>query len=77
MKVKVNIMREIIIEADENVINLADWYDNDDWSNVPDNLVDKAIKAVENATGLPFGDESAEETITSVCKLDGEAILEW
>ena len=77
MKVKVSIMREIIIEADENVINLADWYDNDDWSNVPDNLVDKAIKAVENATGLPFGDESAEETITSVCKLDGEAILEW
>ena len=77
MKVKVNIMREIIIEADENVINLADWYDNDDWSNVPNNLVDKAIKAVENATGLPFGDESAEETITSVCKLDGEAILEW
>ena len=77
MKVKVSIMREIIIEADENVINLADWYDNDDWSNVPNNLVDKAIKAVENATGLPFGDESAEETITSVCKLDGEAILEW
>ena len=77
MKVKVNIMREIIIEADENVINLADWYDNDDWSNVPDNLVDKAIKAVENATGLPFGDESAEETITSVCKLNGEPILEW
>ena len=44
MKVKVSIMREIIIEADENVINLADWYDNDDWSNVPNNLVIKQLK---------------------------------
>ena len=78
MKVKVSVMREIIVEVDENVVNLANWYDNNsDWRNVPDSLVNKAIKAVENATGLSFGDESAEETITSVCKLDGEAILEW
>ena len=50
---------------------------NSDWKNVPDSLINKAIKAVEDATGLSFGDESAEETITSVCNLDGEAILEW
>ena len=79
MKVKVSVMREIIVEVDENVTNLANWYDNNsDWKKVPDSLINKAIKAVEDATGLSFGGgESAEETITSVCKLDGEAILEW
>ena len=43
MKVKVSVMREIIVEVDENVTNLANWYDNNsDWKNVPDSLIDKA-----------------------------------
>ena len=40
-------------------------------------MVDKAVLAVKEATGIPFGDENAPETIAGVYAMDGEPILEW
>jgi hypothetical protein len=40
--------------------------------------MEKAEKAIEEITGLPFGDrEGAKEIIITVCAMDGETILEY
>lgn len=80
MKVKVSVMREIEIEVGDAVSQLAEWYETQSvsqWQYVPNSLIQQAIEEVEKVTGLPFGDSSAESTITAVCDMDGEAILEW
>lgn len=79
MKVKVYIVREVKIN-DPAVAELdAFWRNNDiptSYSPELDALVDRAARAVEKATGIPFGDD-ASETISRVCAMDGESILEY
>lgn len=80
MKVKVHIVREVEIK-DPAVAELdAFWRSNEiptSYSPELDALVCRAARAVEKATGVPFGDEDAPETITYVCAMDGESILEY
>ena len=79
MKVKVHIVREVEIK-DPAVAELdAFWRSNEiptSYSPELDALVNKAARAVEKATGIPFGDDDAPETISYVCAMDGESILE-
>ena len=80
MKVKVHIVREVEIN-DPAVAELdAFWRNNDiptSYSPELDALVCRAARAVEKATGIPFGDDDAPETISRVCAMDSESILEW
>ena len=80
MKVKVHIVREV--EINNPVVAELDafWRNNDiptSYSPELDALVYRAARAVEKATGIPFGDDGAPETISYVCAMDGESILEW
>lgn len=84
MKVKVEITRAVEVEVDECIAELDNFWrthTHDQWDTVPDALVNNAIKAIENATGLTFANETAKEkpcgTICFVNAMDGEAILEW
>lgn len=78
MKVKVVITKEQEMEI-ENSASLAvlhKWWKTHpatDWKDCPNELVKKAIKEVEEATGLPFGCE----TISAVLTGNNDAILEW
>ena len=80
MKVKVHIVREVEIK-DPAVAELdAFWRSNEiptSYSPELDALVCRAARAVEKATGILFGDECAPETISRVCAMDGESILEY
>ena len=75
MKVKVTIAREVEIEVKENsaIAILDKSLRKKEF--IPS--TSKAIKEIETAVGLPFGDENAPQTIISVIAEDGEAILEW
>ena len=80
MKVEVHIIREV--EINDPVVAELDafWRNNDiptSYSPELDALVYRAARAVEKATGIPFGDDGAPETISYVCAMDGESILEW
>lgn len=78
MKVKVVIVKEQEMEI-ENSASLAvlhKWWVTD-WKNCPNGLVEKAIKEVEEATGLPFGCDDVPETISAVLTGNNDAILEW
>ena len=82
MKVKVHIVRNVEVEINDPAVAELDafWRNNEiPTSYTPElnALVDKAVLAVEQATGIPFGDENASETISYVCAMDGESILEW
>lgn len=84
MKVKVSIQRTVEVEIDNPVIEELDtfWrtYDHPipEFANPNlESMIDEAVKAVEVAVGIPFGDDEATETITDVCTMDGEPILEW
>ena len=48
-----------------------------EWKDCPEELVEKAIKEVEEATGLPFGCDDVPETISAVLTGNNDAILEW
>ena len=80
MKVKVYIVREVEIN-DPAVAELdAFWRNNDiptSYSPELDALVYRAARAVEKATGILLGDDAAPETISRVCAMDGESILEY
>ena len=82
MKVKVHVIREVEVEVNDPIVAELDsfWRNNEiTTSDSPglNEMVDKAVLAVERATGIPFGDENAPETIAGVCAMDGEPILEW
>ena len=82
MKVKVSVVRDVEVEINDPAVAELDafWRNNEiPTSYTPElnALVDKAVLAVEQATGIPFGDEDAPETIACVCAMDGETIIEW
>lgn len=82
MKVKVHVVRDVEVEVNDSAIAALDsfWRNNKipiSYSPELNEMVDKAVLAVEEATGIPFGDENAPETIAGVCAMDGEPILEW
>ena len=82
MKVKVHVIRDVEVEIDDPAVAELDafWRNNEiSTSSSPElnEMVDKAVLAVEEATGIPFGDETAPETIAGVYAMDGEPILEW
>lgn len=78
MKVKVVITKEQEMEI-ENSASLAvlNKYRATEWKDCPNELVEKAIKEVEEATGLPFGCDDVPETISAVLTGNNDAILEW
>lgn len=82
MKVKVVITKEQEMEI-ENSASLAvlhKWgkaHRATDWKDCPNELVEKAIKEVEEATRLPFGRDDVPETISAVLTGNNDAILEW
>ena len=82
MKVKVHVVRDVEVEVNDPAVAALDafWRNNKipiSYSPELNEMVDKAVLAVEQATGIPFGDEDAPETIAGVCAMDGEPILEW
>ena len=82
MKVKVHVIRDVEVEIDDPIVAELDsfWRNNKipiSYSPELNEMVDKAVLAVEEATGIPFGDETAPETIAGVYAMDGEPILEW
>ena len=84
MKVKVHVVKKVEVEVEVNDPVVAEldafWRNNEiSTSSSPElnEMVDKAVLAVERATGIPFGNENASETISYVCAMDGESILEW
>lgn len=82
MKVKVVTIKEQEMEI-ENSASLAilhKWWKTHrmaEWKDCPNELVEKAIKEVEEATGLPFGCDDVPETISAVFTENYDAILEW
>ena len=80
MKVKVHIVREVEVEINDPAVAELDafWRNNEipTSSSELNALVDRAVLAVEQATGIPFDDENAPETIIYVGTMDGEAIIE-
>ena len=82
MKVKAHVVRDVEIEINDPIMAELDafWRNNKiltSYSPELEAMVDKAVLAVEQATGIPFGNENAPETISYVCAMDGEPILEW
>ena len=82
MKVKVHVIRDVEVEIDDPIVAELDsfWRNNKipiSYSPELNEMVDKAVLAVEEATGIPFGDENAPGTIAGVYAMDGEPILEW
>ena len=71
MKVKVVITKEQEMEI-ENSASLAvlhKWWKAHratDWKDCPNQFVEKAIKEVEEGTGLPFWRDDVPETISAV-----------
>lgn len=82
MKVKVITTKEqeIEIEDSTSIAVLHKWWKTHrmaEWKDCPEELVEKAIKEVEEATGLPFGCDDVPETISAVLTGNNDAILEW
>ena len=82
MKVKIHLFKEVEVEIDDPAVAELDAFWRNckaPFSHLPelDEKVKKAVLAVEQATGIPFGDENAPETISAVLAMDGEAIIEW
>lgn len=81
MKVCVNIVREIEVDINSPALEELDTTyritPSSDWHKIDSTLVDQACLDVEKALGIPFGDDYAPETISRVCAMDGEPIIEW
>ena len=71
MKVKLCVSREVEIEVNVPVVAELDNY----WRT--HEMVNQAVRTVEHVSGIPFGDDTATETITAVLAMDGEPIIEW
>ena len=81
MKVKVFIQKlvETEMEINDPTFELLNELQNNN-EETPPSLVDMAIKAVEKAVGLPFGDDDCrtnDSYIVAVQDMDEEPILEW
>lgn len=82
MKVKVVITKEREMEIENSVFldALHEWWKTHsmaDWKNCPDELVENAIREIEEATSIPFGCDEAPETISAVFAGNNDVILEW
>ena len=81
MKVKVHIGREIEVEVNSPAVEKLDEFYRthhiDEWNSVSEDMLNEAIRAMEQVVGLPFGDDNAKETIVAVYAMDDNAILEW
>ena len=83
MKVKMSVVREIEVEIDSTALRDLEvfWRNNSGkyhtYTPELEALVSQAVADVEKASGLPFGDDEAFETISAVYAMDGEPILEW
>ena len=82
MKVKVHVVRDMEVEINDSVVADLDafWRSGKmptSYSSERNAMVNKAALAIEKATGIPFGDGKEYETISCVCAMDGESILEW
>lgn len=82
MKVKVITTKEqeIEIEDSTSIAVLHKWLKTHrmaEWNDCPEELIEKAIKEIEEATGLPFGCDDVPETISAVLTGNNDAILEW
>lgn len=80
MKVKVFVQKLVEIEMEINnpFFELLDKLQNNN-EEIPPTLGDMAIRAVEEATGLPFGDDcrTNDSYIVAVQDMDGNPIIEW
>lgn len=82
MKVKIITTKEQEMEIENStaLATLHKWWGTHrvaEWRDCPEELVKKAIKEVEEATGLPFGCDDVPETISAVLAGNNDAILEW
>lgn len=81
MKVRVTILREIEVDINSPALEELDAnfraIPMENWGEIDDNLVNQGVEDVEKALGIPFGDDHALETISRVCAMDGEPIIEW
>ena len=82
MKVRLCVAREVEIEVDDPVVaELDNYWRTHDAPVTPslelDEMVNQAVLAVEHVSCIPFGDDTATETITAVLAMDGEPIIEW
>mgnify|MGYP006886761923 FL=1 len=82
MKIKIVTTKEqeMEIENSTSLAALHKWWKThlmEEWKDCPEDLVEKAIKEVEEATGLPFGCDDVPETISAVLTGNNDAILEW
>lgn len=80
MKVKVFVQKLVKIEMEINnpFFELLDKLQNNN-EEIPPTLSDMAIAAVEEATGLPFGDDyrTNDSYIVAIQDMDGNPIIEW
>lgn len=82
---KVKIFKRTLIEEEveinnENLERLDNFWNTnvpEEWKNCPAEWLNEAVAAVEEATGVPFGDEDAETTVVAVQDMNGNPILEW
>jgi hypothetical protein len=83
MKVKVAIQRTIEVEVDNPAVEELDafWRTTDipiPMFDLPtlDELIDEAVKAIEEVVGIPFGNGEVSENICGVYTMDGDPIIE-
>ena len=82
MKFKITTTKEyeVEIENSASLVALAQWWKThrvDEWKDCPEDLFNRAVKEVEDATNLPFSRDNASETINAVLTEDDDVILEW
>lgn len=80
MKVKVNVSRDIIVDVPSEALEKIALYEATKWPGEEEPaqaVYDQAIKDVEQATGIPFADDKAAETICAVYAGTGWSLLEW
>lgn len=80
MKIQVIINKEVNIENPVFLETLRNWWEEhrpSEYWKCPDSLIKSAIKEVEEATGLPFGSDTAPETIIKVLNENDDTILNW
>ena len=84
MKVKVAIQRTVEVEVDNPVVEELDTFWRTTDIPIPmfalptlDELMDEAVKAIEEVVGIPFGHGEVSENICGVYTVDGDTLIEW